>query len=144
MAEPSTTTTTAAPKKGRTYFWGTGRRKTSVARVRICPGNGVFQIDGREVKNFFFTERTQSDCFAPMKATNTIGKWDVFVRVAGGGQSGQSGAILLGLSRALLKADPSLEAVLRDGKFMTRDSRKVERKKPGQPGARKRFQFSKR
>jgi small subunit ribosomal protein S9 len=115
-----------------------------VARVRICPGNGVFQIDGREVKNFFFSEQTQKDCFAPMKATNTIGKWDVFVSVAGGGQSGQSGAILLGLSRALLKADPSLEAVLRDGKFMTRDSRKVERKKPGQPGARKRFQFSKR
>ena len=142
MAEQATTP--AAPVKGKTYFWGTGRRKTAVARVRICAGNGKFEIDGHEVKKHFFSEGPQKDCIAPLKATNTLGKWDVFVNVNGGGQTGQSGAILMGLSRALLRADPSLEQVLRDGKFMTRDARKVERKKPGQPGARKRFQFSKR
>jgi small subunit ribosomal protein S9 len=143
LAEQATTTT-AAPKKGRTYFWGTGRRKTAVARVRICPGSGKFEIHGHEVKKHFFSEGPQTDCLSPLKATNTQGNWDVFVNVKGGGQTGQSGAILMGLARALLKADPSLEQVLRDGKYLTRDARKVERKKPGQPGARKRFQFSKR
>ena len=144
MAEHATTPTTAAPVKGRTYFWGTGRRKTSVARVRIAPGNGKFLVGKHEVKNYFFSEQTQKDCMAPLKATNTIGRWDVFVNVHGGGQTGQSEAILMGLSRALVKADPTLEQTLRDGRYLTRDDRKVERKKPGQPGARKRFQFSKR
>lgn len=126
------------------YHWGTGRRKTAVARVRIRPGSGKFTIDGREIKDYFYDLRFQNDVVAPLKATKSVGKFDVFVRVDGGGQTGQSGAIMMGLARALCKADPTLEPMLRDGKFLTRDSREVERKKPGQPGARKRFQFSKR
>jgi small subunit ribosomal protein S9 len=133
-----------APAKGRSYFWGTGRRKTSVARVRLSPGSGKFMIGPHTVEKFFFSPQTRSDVVAPLKATNTLGKYDIFVNVCGGGQTGQSGAILLGVARALAKADPSLEPALRDGKYLTRDARKVERKKPGRPGARKRFQFSKR
>jgi small subunit ribosomal protein S9 len=140
---PTPAATPSAPK-GRTYYWGTGRRKTSVARVRICNGSGKFLIDHREIKDYFYAPEYRNDVIAPLKATNTMGRFDVFVTVRGGGQTGQSGAILMGLSRALLKADSSLESILRDAQFMTRDSRKVERKKPGQPGARKRFQFSKR
>ena len=126
------------------YHWGTGRRKTAVARVRIRPGSGKFVIHGREIKDYFYDPRYQADVVSPFKATKTIGKFDVFVNVHGGGQTGQAGAIVMGIARALCKADPTLEPALRDGKFLTRDSRKVERKKPGQPGARKRFQFSKR
>lgn len=126
------------------YFWGTGRRKTSVARVRIKPGDGKFQINKREINNHFFSERDRVDIVAPLKVTKTFGKYDVFVNVKGGGQTGQAGAVMLGLARALVKANTELEGILRDGKFLTRDDRKVERKKPGQPGARKRFQFSKR
>jgi len=139
-----TATATDAKVKGRTYFWGTGRRKTSVARVRIAPGSGKFLIGKHSIDKFFFSEQTRLDVIAPLKATNAMGKFDIFVKVRGGGQTGQSQAILLGIARALVKADPSFEATLRDGRFLTRDARKVERKKPGQPGARKRFQFSKR
>ncbi len=134
----------APPNKGGGYFWGTGRRKTAVARVRIRLGTGKFLIHKREINDFFFDERSRLDVISPLKATKTLGKFDVFINVHGGGQTGQSGAIMLGLARALLKADSSLEPALRDGKYLTRDDRKVERKKPGQPGARKRFQFSKR
>ncbi len=130
--------------KGGVYFWGTGRRKTSVARVRIRSGEGKYVINDREIEKHFFAARDRGDIVAPLKATKTFGKYDVFVNVHGGGQTGQAGAVVLGLARALVKADPNLEESLRDGKFLTRDDRKVERKKPGQPGARKRFQFSKR
>lgn len=133
----------AAPAVGG-FHWGTGRRKTSIARVRIKPGSGKFTIHGREIKDYFFDVRYVNDVVAPLKATKAFGKYDVAVNVHGGGQTGQCGAIVMGVSRALCKADPSLEPILRDGKFLTRDSRKVERKKPGRPGARKRFQFSKR
>jgi small subunit ribosomal protein S9 len=133
-----------APAKGASYSWGTGRRKTSVARVRVRPGTGKFLIHKREINDYFFDVRSREDVIAPLRATGTMGKYDVFVNVKGGGQTGQSGAIVLGLARALVNADSSLEGKLRDGKYLTRDSRKVERKKPGQPGARKRFQFSKR
>lgn len=126
------------------YWWGTGRRKTAVARVRIKTGSGKFLIQGREIENYFFDERWRAGVVAPLKSTKSEGKFDVFVNVRGGGQTGQSGAIAMGVARALVKADPTLEPTLRDGKYLTRDSRKVERKKPGQPGARKRFQFSKR
>jgi small subunit ribosomal protein S9 len=126
------------------FIWGTGRRKTSVARVRIRPGAGKFLIGQREINDYFFDVKRREDVVAPLKATQTLGKWDVFVNVHGGGQTGQSGAISLGIARALVKADPSLEPTLRNGRYLTRDSREVERKKPGQPGARKRFQFSKR
>lgn len=133
----------AAPSLGG-FHWGTGRRKKAIARVRIKPGSGKFQIHGREIKDYFFDLRHVDDVVSPMKATKVFGKYDVAVNVHGGGQTGQCGAIVLGLARALCKADSSLEPALRDGKFLTRDSRKVERKKPGRPGARKRFQFSKR
>lgn len=145
---PAHTTPPAAPatppKKGATYFWGTGRRKTAVARVRICPGSGKFLIKNREIDKFFFDVRHRMDVLSPLQATKSVGKYDIFVNVHGGGQTGQSGAIVMGVARALMTADPTLEPILRDGRFLTRDSRKVERKKPGQPGARKRFQFSKR
>jgi small subunit ribosomal protein S9 len=148
LSDQPTTVTAAAPAeakvKGRTYFWGTGRRKTSVARVRIAPGNGKFLICNHPIEKYFFSPQTRMDIVSPLKATNTLGKFDIFVSVRGGGQTGQSGAILLGVARALVKADPSLEPALRDGKYLTRDAREVERKKPGRPGARKRFQFSKR
>ena len=135
--------TTAGPTKGG-FFWGTGRRKRAVARVRIRPGTGKFMIGKREADKYFFDIRHRLDIMAPLKATKTAGRWDVFVNLAGGGQTGQAGAVVLGIARALLKADPTLEAVLRENRYLTRDARKVERKKYGQPGARKRFQFSKR
>jgi small subunit ribosomal protein S9 len=144
VAETTHQQSSEQSKKGATYIWGTGRRKTSVARVRIRPGSGKFLIDKREIDKYFFDHRGRMDVVSPLKATNTMGKYDVFVSVHGGGQTGQAGAIVMGVARALLKADPALEQVLRDGRFLTRDSRKVERKKPGRPGARKRFQFSKR
>lgn len=126
------------------YFWGTGRRKTSVARVRIRPGSGKFLINKREVDAFFCEERDRKDVVAPLVATSTMGKFDVFVNVAGGGTSGQAGAVQLGIARALRDADPTFERALRDDGYLTRDSRMVERKKYGQRGARRRFQFSKR
>lgn len=139
--------TTGAAQSGKQvggWYWGTGRRKTAVARVRIRLGTGQFLVHKQKVNDYFFSEQTRLDVIAALKATQAFGKFDVFVNVRGGGQIGQAGAISLGIARALMKADPNLEGVLRDGKYLTRDSRKVERKKPGQPGARKRFQFSKR
>ncbi len=133
----------AKPDKGG-FYWGTGRRKAGIARVRVRPGTGKFLINGREVNNYFTEERDQKDSIAPLKLTNTADKLDVFVNAHGGGYMGQAGAVLLGLSRALIKYDPSLETVIRGEGFLSRDSRRVERKKYGQPGARKRFQFSKR
>jgi len=135
-----------APAKGPVngFWWGTGRRKTAVARVRIRTGNGQFMINGRRVKDFFTELRDLNDVAAPLKATKTDANIDVYVKVHGGGFTGQAGAVRLGISRALKNYDPSLEPILRDNDMLTRDARKVERKKPGQPKARKRFQFSKR
>lgn len=129
---------------GQHWFWGTGRRKTSVARVRIRPGKGNFLINGKRVEQFFSELQDRNDMNAPLKATKTEGQLDVYVKVTGGGPTGQAGAVRLGLSRALKEYDPSLEDALRDEGFLTVDSRQVERKKYGQPGARRRFQFSKR
>jgi len=126
------------------FYWGTGRRKTAVARVRIRPGSGKFLINDREVDNYFTEERDRKDVRAPLVATGTLGKFDVMVNVKGGGLSGQAGAIVLGVARALREADETLEHILREGGYLTRDSRMVERKKYGQAGARRRFQFSKR
>ena len=126
------------------YFWGTGRRKTSVARVRIRPGTGKFLVNKKEVDTYFCADRLRADAIAPLEATKTVGKYDIFVNVVGGGTTGQAGAVMLGLARALMTANMEFEHALRDGGCLTRDDRKVERKKPGQPGARKRFQFSKR
>ena len=135
------------PKHG--WWWGVGRRKTAVARVRIKPGGGTFQVQvsGKKNKtvNEYFTEaRDRADVVAPLEATGTSGKLDVVVRLTGGGYMGQAGAVVLGLARALVSYDPSLERALRDHGYLTRDAREVERKKYGQAGARRRFQFSKR
>jgi len=149
VAEPTAPATEeqpkAEPKPARFGFhWGTGRRKSSVARVRIRPGEGKFVVNGKEVDTFFTEPKDQNACRAPLKATEVEGKIDVFAKVHGGGHTGQADAILLGLSRALKDYDPALEDVLRDNSMLTRDPRRVERKKYGQRGARRRFQFSKR
>ena len=123
---------------------GTGRRKTSVARVRVKDGNGEFSINGRELTEYFPTERDQQMVQAPLKATQSLGKVDVWVRVNGGGTTGQTGAIMLGIARALQARDASLHHRLAEGGYLTRDGRMVERKKYGFKKARKSFQFSKR
>ena len=149
MADTETPTleapaTPEAPKGKQTFIWGTGRRKSSVARVRVAPGTGKIQVNGRELNDYFTNERDRKAIFGPLEVTNTGGKMDVFVNATGGGPSGQAGAIIMGLGRALAKYDSTLEVALRGGSFLTRDSRMKERKKYGQKGARKRFQFSKR
>ena len=137
------TATKNTPKDGH-WWWGTGRRKAAVARVRIRPGNGVFNVNKKDLTDFFSELRDHQDIVRVLEKTNTKGSLDVFVKTNGGGYTGQAGAIILGLGRALAKFDPSLDGVLRANGYLSRDPRRVERKKPGQPGARKRFQFSKR
>ena len=126
------------------YTWGTGRRKTAVARVRIREGTGKFLVNKLEVDHYFEVETQRNDARAPLIATEMGGRVDVFVNVVGSGKSSQSGAVLLGLARALKDFRPDLEAALRAAEFLTRDARKVERKKYGHKKARKSFQFSKR
>ena len=127
------------------FFWGTGRRKTSVARVRLRKGSGKFVINKKYTLEQFFPVLTQRESvLAPLHTTNSVGKYDIYVNVNGGGVTGQSGAILLGIARALCIANPALEEKLRSHAFLTRDSRMKERKKYGQKGARASFQFSKR
>lgn len=123
---------------------GTGRRKTSVARVRIKSGGGRFEINGRSLEDYFRVERDRLMIEAPLKATDSFGKVDVWVRVSGGGTTGQTGAVILGIARALQAKDPSLHQQLSEGGFLTRDGRMVERKKYGYKKARRSFQFSKR
>lgn len=147
-----TTTATPAPagaqankaKVKNPYVWGTGRRKTAVARVRIKPGAGKFLVNDRDVREFFCVERDREAVHNPLKVTETLKSIDVFVNVRGGGITGQAGAVSLGLSRALAEYNPEYEGKLRAENLMTRDARKVERKKYGRSGARRRFQFSKR
>jgi len=134
----------AQNKKPKQYVWGLGRRKTAVARVRIAPGEGNIRINRRDVASYFTEEQDRKAVHAPLVATDTMGRFDVWANVRGGGPSGQAGAVLLGISRALLEVDPEFESVLRAGGYLTRDPRMVERKKYGQRGARRRFQFSKR
>jgi small subunit ribosomal protein S9 len=134
-----------APTKGKpTYTWGVGRRKSAVARVRIAPGSGKIEVNGRTLNDYFTAEQDRKSIFGPLEVTNTGGKMDIWARCNGGGHTGQAGAIVLGLGRALAKYDSSLEPALRGSKFLTRDSRMKERKKYGQRGARRKFQFSKR
>jgi small subunit ribosomal protein S9 len=125
-------------------FTGTGRRKTSVARVRLVPGSGKVVVNDRTVEEYLSVPNQRTIALQPLAATQNADKFDVFISVNGGGVSGQAGAISHGIARALLKASPDLKAALRDKGYLTRDSRMKERKKYGQPGARKRFQFSKR
>ena len=126
------------------YTWGTGRRKTAVARVRIREGTGQFVVNKLDVDQYFVVETQRNDVRAPLAATDMGGRIDVFVNVKGSGKSSQSGAVLLGLARALKEFRPDLEPTLRHGEFLTRDAREVERKKYGHKKARKSFQFSKR
>ena len=125
-------------------YHGVGRRKSSVARVWIRPGSGNWDVNGRSADDYFPRPSLQQHAQEPLMATNLMGRFDVKVAVDGGGITGQAGAIRLGLARALLNHDEELRKVLRDKGMLTRDPREVERKKPGRPGARKRFQFSKR
>jgi small subunit ribosomal protein S9 len=134
----------AASEGASGFVWGTGRRKTAVARVRIRPGTGQILVNGRAFDSFFPVQQQRHDADAPLRATGAADKWDVWVNVRGGGPMGQSGAVRLGVARALRLAAPELEETLRDGGYLTRDGRMVERKKYGQRKARRRFQFSKR
>lgn len=129
---------------GSGIFWGTGRRKSAVARVRIVPGSGQFTINKRAVDAYFVEPQERLAAREPLLATKTEKTFDVHVNVRGGGHSGQAGAIRLGISRALVKANERYEPLLREKGYLTRDSRIVERKKYGQRKARRRFQFSKR
>lgn len=122
----------------------TGRRKSAVARVRVHRGTGVVKINSRDLENYFPVERDHAAVLAPLKATKTLGKYDITVTVDGGGRTGQSGAVMLGVARALVRISEEHIPVLREGGFLTRDSREVERKKYGRRGARRGFQFSKR
>jgi len=126
------------------FWWGTGRRKSAVARVRGANGDGKFFINGREVDTYFLVQRDRDMAKAPLTATEQLGKVDVYANVNGGGFAGQAGAVVLGLARALKGMNTAFEGALRDNGYLTRDSRMVERKKYGRSGARRRFQFSKR
>ena len=129
---------------GNDYIWGLGRRKSSVARVRIRPGTGQVLINKREANAYFPVERRLQHALAPLAKTDRSDRYDIHVNVAGGGETGQAGATLLGIARALAKAEPELERTLRSFGFLTRDSRMVERKKYGLRKARRGCQFSKR
>jgi small subunit ribosomal protein S9 len=126
------------------YHWGTGRRKTAIARVRIRRGTGVFKVNGKDSEQFFKLDSDRRAVTGPLEATDTRKRVDVFVNVIGGGTTGQAGAIILGVARALIKANHEYQPYLRDGGYLTRDPREVERKKYGKSGARRSFQFSKR
>ena len=125
-------------------FYGTGRRKTSTARVFLRPGSGVMNINGRELDDYFPSEVLKMVIRQPLLVTETAEKFDATVTVLGGGPSGQAGAVRHGISRALVEYNGELRGRLKAAGFMTRDPRKKERKKYGQKGARARFQFSKR
>lgn len=129
---------------GKEHFYGTGRRKEAVARVFLRAGSGKFTVNGRAVEDYFKNVVWKNCAIEPLKFTNTQSQVDVMATVKGGGAGGQSGALRMGLSRALSLFNPDLRVPLRKNGFVTRDSRMRERKKYGQKGARKRFQYSKR
>jgi small subunit ribosomal protein S9 len=132
----------AGPKFG--YYWGTGRRKTAVARIRVKAGSGKFVVNGKTVDQFFSEIRDRNSAQEPLRVTEQLGKWDVFANCRGGGYHGQADSIKLGLARALILANGEFEQPLRDHSLLSRDERKKERKKFGRRGARRGFQFSKR
>ena len=127
-----------------TEIYATGRRKSASARVRIAPGSGKIKVNGLEYDKYFETEALCGYIRQPLNVTNALSLFDVTATILGGGKAGQAGALRHGIARALVKADEEYKSVLKDCGMLTRDSREKERKKPGQPGARKRFQFSKR
>jgi small subunit ribosomal protein S9 len=128
----------------QTYYYGTGRRKTAVARVRLMAGNGAIIVDGSPLEERFPTLEHQRLIMQPLVVTEAAGKYNVVVKVEGGGVTGQSGAIAHGISRALVSADERLKSVLRQNGLLTRDARAKERKKPGLRRARKAPQYTKR
>ena len=137
--------TAESPLAGKaTWFQGTGRRKESIARVFLRAGAGKFTVNGREVNSYFPNHAWKHDAIEPLKFTNLADQVDVVVTAQGGGTGGQAGAVRMGLSRAISRFNPELRPALRKNGFLTRDSRMKERKKYGQKGARKRFQFTKR
>ncbi|MBO1515325.1 MULTISPECIES: 30S ribosomal protein S9 [Metabacillus] len=125
-------------------YYGTGRRKSSVARVRLVPGEGRIVVNNREIKDYIPSAALIEDIKQPLNLTETVGNYDVLVNVSGGGTTGQAGAIRHGISRALLEADPEYRATLKRAGLLTRDARMKERKKYGLKGARRAPQFSKR
>jgi small subunit ribosomal protein S9 len=125
-------------------FLGTGRRKTSIARVRLAAGNGKITVNGRTFENYFPVDTLRATVTQPLQLTGTAEKVDARINVSGGGPSGQAGAVRHGIARALLQFDANLRGPLKAEGLLTRDPRMKERKKYGQPGARKRFQYSKR
>ena len=131
-------------QSAKPYFYGTGRRKSSVARVRLVPGTGVVTINNRDIDEYFGLETLKLIVNQPFGVTNTVGKFDIICRVNGGGFSGQAGAIRHGVARALLQADENYRATLKKAGLLTRDPRMKERKKYGLKGARRAPQFSKR
>jgi len=133
-----------AKAKEEPWIVATGRRKTAVARVRMKPGAGGMRINKRELDKYFPTVSERNRVVAPLLAVSADKSFDIEVSVHGGGWTGQSGAISMGIARALLKSNPEHEHALREGKFLTRDARQKERKKYGRRGARRSFQFSKR
>ena len=125
-------------------YYGTGRRKSSVARVFLRPGSGKFQVNGRELDKYFLTEAQRVEVRQPLVTSETTSTFDIQANVAGGGINGQAGALRMGIARALLEFNAELRKKLKVEGFLSRDARSKERKKYGQKGARKRFQFSKR
>ena len=125
-------------------FIATGRRKTAVARVRMTPGNGKIEVNGKSFEDYFPTIPLQNTLLAPLQVVKLTNAYDIMVNTTGGGATGQAGAVRLAISRALLQVDANLRGSLKAEGLLRRDPRMKERKKSGQPGARKRFQFSKR
>jgi len=125
-------------------YGATGRRKSSVARVNLTPGNGTIQVNKRGFEDYFPRETDRITILEPLRVANLMGKFDINVRVSGGGSTGQAGAFRLGLSRALVLCDPENKKTLKKSNFLSRDPRMKERQKPGQKGARKKFQWVKR
>ncbi|HZE97192.1 MAG TPA: 30S ribosomal protein S9 [Planctomycetota bacterium] len=131
----------AEPKE---YIWGTGRRKSAVARVRLSRGSGTITVNHRPFEKYFLTEDDRQNALAALNATKAFGRYDILVNASGGGIGGQAGAMKLGIARALKKIEPALESVLRAQGLLTRDPRMKERKKYGLRGARRGVQYSKR
>ena len=127
-----------------TAYYGTGRRKRSIARVFLSPGKGEIKVNGESFRDYLCRDTLATIVMQPLVAVEREKAYDINVNVSGGGLTGQAGAIRLGISRALLDVNGDFRSILKEKGFLTRDARKVERKKPGQPGARKNFQFSKR
>ena len=125
-------------------FIATGRRKTAVARIRLTPGSGKIDINGRSFEDYFPTAPLQNTVLQPLQTAKLVNAYDLSINATGGGIAGQAGAVRLAISRALLQVDPNLRLTLKADGLLSRDARMKERKKSGQPGARKRFQFSKR